>query len=55
MGRGWLVGPAELGVVHGAEERGERVEQRLGADRGQRKGKELTSGAGLAAARGGRG
>ena len=26
MGRGWLVGPTELGVVHGAEERGELVE-----------------------------
>ena len=50
MGRGWLVGPAELGVVHGAEERGERVEQRIGADRGQRKWKELTGWSGLVAA-----
>jgi len=39
MGRGWLVGPAELRVVHGAEERGERVEQRLGTDRGRGRGK----------------
>jgi len=39
MGRGWLVGPAELRVVHGAEERGEWVEQRLGTDRGRGRGK----------------
>ena len=39
MGRGWLVGPVESGVVHGAEERGERVEQRLGTDRGRGRGK----------------